>query len=431
MSPVSPPSHAARAKELALAVVAAVLVGGLAGAASALFLFLLDVATHAREAHPWLLYALPVAGVGIGVVYERIGKPARGGMDVVLGATESDEIQVPKRMAPLVLVGTVLTHLFGGSAGREGTAVQMGASLSDMVARALSASGAARRRLLLAGIAGGFSSVFGTPFAGVVFALEAPIVGKISIDALLPAVVAALVGDMTARAWGTTHAPYASPPWVAPSPLVMVKLVGLGLVCAGCAAVFLDAVKAMKRLAETKKVPLGARMALGGAAIVGLTKLFGTDMYLGLGVPTIQRAFTDPTVPKHAFAAKLLFTAVTIGAGFLGGEVTPLFFVGATCGAAYASVVSLPLALGAACGMAAVFGAAANTPLALSIMVVELVGPNVIPHVIVVSVVAFLASGRRGLYGAQRFAFTKTGAPLDPPRTVKELAEEATARPAA
>ena len=423
--PSPPPSE--RLRDLTLVVLGAALVGVLAGSASALFLALLDLATRARERHEELIFALPVAGLVIGLVYDRVGKPSRGGMDIVLDATFDEQTRVPKRMAPLVLLGTVLTHLFGGSAGREGTAVQMGGSLAELVGRGLGARGDVRRKLLLAGIAGGFSSVFGTPFAGVVFALEVPTVGKLSTDALLPALVASVVGDMTARAWGTTHATYLAPPWVAPTPLVVVKLVGLALVCAACSVAFVGSVKAMKHAAETRKIALPVRMATGGAVVALLAKVFHLEAYLGLGVPTIQRAFHDPSVPKHAFAIKLCLTAITIGSGFLGGEVTPLFFVGATCGAAYASVVALPLALGAACGMAAVFGASANTPIALSIMVVELVGATAIPYVLMVSVIAFLVSGERGIYGAQRFAATKGGKVLAPPVALRDLDRATTA----
>ena len=182
----SPPMRAplvAFARVLSLATV----VGGLAGAASALFLALLDLATKSREAHPGLVVALPFAGLCMGFVYDKVGKSVRGGTDVVLDAVHDETKHVPLRMGPLVLVGTLLTHLFGGSAGREGTAVQMGASLSAMVGRVFRVDAETRRKLLVAGIAGGFGSVFGTPLAGAVFALEVPTVGAVTTDAIVTA----------------------------------------------------------------------------------------------------------------------------------------------------------------------------------------------------------------------------------------------------
>lgn len=216
-----------RLRDLARVTVGATLVGALTGAASALFLALLSTVTSARGQNQRVVFLLPVAGALIGFVYDRIGKPSRGGMDLVIDATFDESKRVPKRMAPLVLAGTLLTHLFGGSAGREGTAVQMGASFAEMVGDAIGARGDVRRKLLLAGIAGGFGSVFGTPFAGVVFALEVPTVGNFSVDSLLPVLVASVVGDMTARACGATHTEYLAPPWIAPTPLVIAKLASM------------------------------------------------------------------------------------------------------------------------------------------------------------------------------------------------------------
>jgi H+/Cl- antiporter ClcA len=184
-----------------------VLVGLFCGSASALFLHLLDRATSFRGAHRSMVFALPLAGLALGALYERFGKAIKGGNNLVIDTIHDDGPEIPLRMAPMVLVGTVLTHLFGGSAGREGTAVQMGASLADAIAHRIGVSSAVRRQLLAAGVAGGFGSVFGTPIAGTVFGLEFVSLGRIEYDALIPALVAALVGDVTTRAWGVGHTP--------------------------------------------------------------------------------------------------------------------------------------------------------------------------------------------------------------------------------
>jgi H+/Cl- antiporter ClcA len=388
------------------------LVGVVAGLASAVFLFLLDRATHLREQHTVLVFTLPLAGLVLGAIYDRWGKPIRGGNNLVIDSVHEGDTQLPLRMAPMVLLGTVLTHLFGGSAGREGTAVQMGGSLADAVAHRFRVPSITRRELLAAGIAGGFGSVFGTPIAGTMFGLEVVVIGRMSYEALLPSLVAAVVGDLVTRGLGIGHTPYPVP---APLPLT-VPLLGKWLLFAGAVAlvavIFVELVHAMKKAWERYVPSLPLRMAVGGALLVGLWQLVGTDMYLGLGVPGILRSFTDPELPVAAFALKLLFTALTLSAGYLGGEVTPLFFIGAALGNVLARLLGLPLDMGAAVGLAAMFAAAANTPLALSIMAVELLGASVLPHVAIVATVAYLLTGHRGIYPAQRIARLKHGGPL-------------------
>jgi H+/Cl- antiporter ClcA len=387
-------------------------VGVVCGAASALFLWLLDVVTTFRTGDERIVYTLPIAGLAIGLVYERYGKSIAAGNSLVIDTIHDDGPEIPLRMAPMVLIGTVLTHLFGGSAGREGTAVQMGASLTDWISHRLRVSPDLRRQLLAAGVAGGFGSVFGTPVAGAVFGLELVVLGRIEYRALVPALTASVVGDMTTRALGIGHTEF---PVVAALPLgviVVGKWALFALAIALTTTVFIELTHALKRHGERVLPRLPLRMCAGGVVVVILWKLVGTSDYLGLGVPTIIRAFEDPTLPVFAFAWKLLFTAVTLGAGFLGGEVTPLFFVGAALGSSLAFVLELPLALAAGVGMAAVFGAASNAPLALSIMAVELMGAHTLPHVAIVTVLAYLLTGRRGIYPSQRLAFTKWGRAL-------------------
>jgi H+/Cl- antiporter ClcA len=323
-------------------------------------------------------------------------------------------------MAPMVLVGTVLTHLFGGSAGREGTAVQMGASLADAIAHRFRVDRDLRRIVIAAGIAGGFGSVFGTPIAGLIFGLEVVCIGRIEYDALIPALVASVVGDRITRGLGIVHAAYPAARPMAFSIGVSGKLVLVAGAMALATIAFIELTHFIKSRMEQHVRRLPVRMFLGGVAVVAMWRLIGSSDYLGLGVPTILRAFSDPHLPAYAFAAKIVFTAVTLGCGFLGGEVTPLFFIGATLGNLLARLVGIPIELGAAVGLAAVFGAAANTPLALSIMVVELVGGAVLPYVVIVTVIAYLLSGHRGIYPAQRLVRKKHGPSLEKPLPLRE-----------
>lgn len=405
------------------------IVGVLCGAGSALFLWLLELATAFRTGNELIVYSLPVAGLAIGWIYERYGSSIQAGNNLVIDTMHDEGPEIPLRMAPMVLAGTVLTHVFGGSAGREGTAVQMGASITDWVSHRLRVTKAVRRQLLAAGVAGGFGSVFGTPVAGAVFGLEFIVLGRIEYGALVPALVASVVGDMTTRAFGIGHTHYPSAPYVALEPLLLLKWLIFAAFVAVVSAAFIELTHFIKKKGEKHVPRLPIRMFLGGLLVVGLWKLVGTSDYLGLGVPTIVRSFHDPHLPVYAFALKLLFTAVTLGAGFLGGEVTPLFFVGAALGSVLARLLGIPIELGAGVGMAAVFAASSNTPLALSIMAMELMGALVFPHVVIVCVLAYLLSGHRSIYPAQRLLSGKAGSLLPLPLALRDLRNKAGPEP--
>ncbi len=387
-------------------------VGVLSGLASALFLWALDRATQTRETHAFLIYLLPVAGIVLGLLYERLGAPIKGGHNLVIDTIHDGGPTLPLRMAPMILVGTVLTHLFGGSAGREGAAVQMGASLADAFAARLGFVGALRRKILVAGVAGGFGSVFGTPIAGAFFGLEFIVLGRVEYRALVPALTAAVIGDMTTRRMGIVHAAYPAVPTVPLTFVLTLKWLVFAAAVALVTLVFIEGMHAAKKQAEKRIPRMPLRMMIGGAIVVAMWKLSGTDDFLGLGVPQIVHAFAPGGAAPWAFAVKMLFTIVTLSAGFLGGEVTPLFFVGATLGSVLARLLGIPVELGAGVGLAAVFATASNTPLALSIMATELMGAGALPHVLIVCAVAYTLTGRRSIYQAQRQSFPKL--PLDP-----------------
>ncbi|HYO93464.1 MAG TPA: chloride channel protein [Polyangiaceae bacterium] len=406
-------------------------VGVMCGAASAVFLSLLDSATIFREGHTRMVYALPLAGLVLGALYQRFGSATLAGNDLVIDTLHEAGPRLPLRMVPMVLLGTVWTHLFGGSAGREGTAVQMGASLSDCVAHRLQLSADLRRQLLTSGIAGGFASVFGTPIAGAVFGLELGVQGRVEYRALVPALAASVVGDLTTRALGIEHTLYPAVAAVELTPGLTLKWLLFAAAVAAVTSVYIELTAFLKRCGRKWVPGLPSRLFVGGLLVVALWKLVGTSDYLGLGVPTIVRAFHDPYLPVYAFALKLLFTAVTLGAGFIGGEVTPLFFVGAALGSVLARWLDIPLALGAGVGLAAVFATAANTPLSLSIMAVELLGASLLPHVLVVAALAYVLAGPRGIYGRQRVIDLKGGPRLATPTPLRDLSTTRDARPPA
>lgn len=377
------------------------LAGIAAGSASALFLWSLDAVTATRLANPWLIGLLPLAGLVIGWLYSRYGKEVARGNNLIIEQINQGGGQIPFRMAPFVLGGTLVTHLFGGSAGREGTAVQMGGSLADTLGRLLRLSPDDRRILLTSGVAGGFGSVFGTPLAGAVFSLEFTQVGGLRTGSLVASFAAAFVGDLVTRAWGGSHSHY---PQLGPLPFtpgLILKVLLLGLTAGLVARLFASLEHGLKATFR-RMIPWEPLRPVVGGAIVTLAVFgFGAHEYIGLGTPMILQAFTPGAVPALAFLWKLLLTAITLGAGFQGGEVTPLFFMGATLGSSMGLLLGLPGELAAAVGFVAVFAGAANTPLACILMGAELFGGGGLAYLGLGCAVAYITSGHSSIYLSQ------------------------------
>jgi H+/Cl- antiporter ClcA len=311
-------------------------------------------------------------------------------------------------MAPLILAGTLVTHLFGGSVGREGTAIQMSGSLSDLAARILRLRPADRRLFLVAAIAGGFGSVFGVPLAGCVFALEVQAVGRVRYDAIVPAMTASLVGDLVVRGLGVHHTPVPTLAEVNLTVPLIAKVAVAGLAFGLAALAFAQLTHLVEQLFRAKVRWPPLRPVIGGVLVIAMTALVGSRAYLGLSTPLVTSALAGGIgVAGAAFALKLVFTSVTLGSGFVGGEVTPLFVIGATLGASLAHPLGLPVPLLAGIGFVAVFAGAANTPLACTIMGVELFGSGAIVPLAVGCIASYLASGEHGIYRSQRIALAK------------------------
>jgi H+/Cl- antiporter ClcA len=383
------------------------LIGGLAGSASAGFLVALDAVTRWREAHPWVLALLPVAGLLIGLAYYYAGERVGRGNNLILEEIHRPSQLIPLRMLPLVLGGTLLTHLFGGSAGREGTAVQMGGTLADQLTRWLRLRPRERRLLLIAGMSAGFASVFGTPLAGAIFGLEVFLLGTVRYDAIVPSLLAAVVADWVTRAWGVGHTAYPALGALPLTPLLLGCTLLVGALCGLVARGFAGIMYAVSRVFAAIAYP-PLRPVVGGAVVAGLMWALGSGRFSGLGIPVILEAFRHP-LPPTDWLLKLTLTALTIGCGFKGGEVTPLFFMGAALGSALAVVLPLPVALLAAMGFVGVFAGAANTPLACTLMGLELFGGQAAGYLALTCGVAYLFSGHHGIYRSQVVGQAKHG----------------------
>ncbi len=377
------------------------LVGILAGSASAFFLVALRWATDYRETNVWIIAFLPIGGLLIGLAYHYFGKSVVRGNNQLLDEYYQPKKIIPLKMAPMVLFGTVITHLFGGSAGREGTAVQMGSAIADQFTTLFKLNQNDRRILIIIGISAGFASVFGTPLAGAVFALEVLVIGKMRYGAILPSFLTAIVADFTCTAWNVGHTQYQIPfvPELNPQNFMWALLAGaiFGL----GAWLFSQSTHFWIRL-FTKKInypPL--RPFIGGAVVALAVYFIGTTKYIGLGIPVIVEAFSQD-LNSYDFLIKILFTSFTLGAGFKGGEVTPLFFVGATLGNTLCWFIPLPMALLAGMGFVAVFSGATNTPLACILMGIELFGAESAIFIAIACVVAYLFSGHTGIYSSQK-----------------------------
>ena len=390
--------------------VCSILIGRAAGLAAALFLWSLERVTQLHWKHPALLYLLPLAGLLSGTIYALVGGRADGGTELILEELRRPAAGVPGRMAPLVLGGTLITHLCGGSAGREGTAVQMGGSLAALLARWLRVPATHLPLLLTSGLAAGFGAVFGTPLAGAVFAVELstcgrgpehPSPGIRNLSRLLPSLLlclaAALVANAVVGLLGVAHSQYriagldadaAGRGFLPISPgdwLLSAARAGLAGMAFGLAARLFTRVRNDIRRTLRRHVPRAwLRPVIGGTLLVLLAAQTGDSSYLGLGVDASPYRPDDVCIRSCLEAApvdvlswfwKLLFTAVTVGSGFKGGEVTPLFFVGAALGNVLSGPLAMPPGVLAAMGFAAVFAGAARTPLACTLLAFEVFVP--------------------------------------------------------
>ena len=382
---------------------AAAVIGAACGLVGTLFHFGVHEVTAFRGTHPWVLYLLPLAGLVIVGFYKLTGTDGLG-TDDIIDAVHQGKL-LPILLLPAIFFGTILTHLCGGSAGREGAALQMGGTIGQYLGRHFQLDDRDLRVATLAGMAAFFSALFGTPLAATVFAIMVISIGVIYHVALYPSLLAALVAYGVSIHLGVEPTRFAvSVPEQTVGIFVRVAL--LGVLCALVSILFCQVMHGAGHLMKRIRNPW-LRVVCGGAAIIVLTLIFGTD-YNGAGMEIVTAAVEQGTVAvPWAFLLKLIFTAITLAAGFKGGEVVPSFFVGATFGCAAAPLLGLPAGFGAAVGLAAVFCGVTNCPLASTLLAVELFGAEGLLYFALACCLSYMLSGYQGLYSSQTILYSK------------------------
>ena len=382
----------------------ALVTGAVGGAVGSMFHVSVQWATELRGTYPWLLYLLPVGGILVAAMY-RLSRMQNENTNAIIDSIHFGD-DVPLLLVPCIYFATVMTHLFGGSAGREGAALQIGGSLGCYIGRLVHLDAKDMRIATLCGMSAVFSALFGTPLTATIFALEVISVGVFYYSALVPCTVAAVTayGISTAAGIAPTRFQVAA---AALQPEMLLRVAGLAILCSIMSILFCVTMHGTEH-ALAKRIPNDyLRIILGGAVVVGLTLLVGTTDYNGAGMEIITAAIEHGRAAPEAFLLKLVFTAITIGCGFKGGEVVPTFFIGATLGCVAGPLLGIPAGFAAALGLVCVFCGAVNCPIASIVLSVELFGASALIYFALACGIAYMLSGYFGLYSSQKILYSK------------------------
>ena len=386
-------------------ILMAILTGLIVGGVGILFVKGLGLANQFRGQYPQLILGLPLAGLAIVFLYRVCNYRDDKGTNLVLSTLQSKS-QIPFRMAPLIFVSTILTHLFGGSAGREGAALQLGGSIGNQLGRWFRLDEDDKKMIIMCGMSAAFSAIFGTPLAAVIFAMEVSSIGMMHYAAFVPCMFSSLVASSFATAMGC-HAEAFTIAEPVNFELVSALWIGvLGILCAIISIVFCHTLHISGHLFKKYLANPYIRVVVGSLVIVGLTIILRTDAYSGAGVNLIEEAFAGEA-PKMAFLWKIIFTAITLGVGFKGGEIVPSFCIGATFGCLFGTIVGLPPSLCAAVAMVSVFCGVTNSPITSLVIGFEMFGFDCMRYLLIGVAISYMLSGYSGLYSEQTIMYSK------------------------
>lgn len=387
-------------------LIISLVVGLIGGGAGCLFHYCISFATQLRQANDFVIFFLPIGGLIIIAIYHLTKMQNINGTNYVIDSIRKDG-KVPPAMAPAILIATVLTHFFGGSAGREGAALQLGGSIGSLGGRFFRLDEKDMHVAVFCGMAAVFSALFGTPITAVIFVMEVVSVGTIYYNALLPCVCSSITGYLLSVFcnFKPEHYIIANVPEISVVPLLQAIL--LGAVCALVSIFFCIAMSRTKKVFDHFFKNEYIRIFVGGAIILGLTMLLGTRDYNGTGSHIIEKALVEGTARPEAFILKIIFTAITMGCGYKGGEIVPTFFIGATFGCVFGQLIGMDGSFAAAIGLTAMFCAATNTPIASIILGIEMFGATPLVYIAIACSVSYMLSGYYSLYSSQKIVYGK------------------------
>lgn len=390
-------------------LVMGLITGTIVGLVATAFSYALKYANEFRGRHTWVMYFLPLAGLTIVFLYRFTKNTNDTGTNMVISSIHSST-QISYKMAPLIFVSTVLTHLCGGSAGREGAAIQLGGSITNILSdiKFLKFTENDHRVNIMCGMSAGFSALFGTPLASAIFSLEVVSVGIMHYSALVPCVIASYTAHFIATAFGVAPEAFRVLSIPAFSPDKMLIFLMFGAILGGLSILFCVCLHQAEHLYKKLLKNPYIRIFAAGCIIILLVLLLRTDIYLGSGMGIIQHIFEENTPASfEVFILKIIFTALTLGAGFKGGEIVPSFCIGAAFGSCAAALLGVPTTLAAACGMVGVFCGVTNCPMTSLLIAFELFGFEGMPYYLVTIAVSYMLSGYYGLYSAQKIIYSK------------------------
>ena len=395
-----------RTKSVVKWTIFAIITGVIVGAFATAFGLAMNLATATRLEVPELVFLLPVGAVAIQILYKWVLKEKDGGTNVVISAIQKNA-RLPFRLAPLIFISTVFTHLIGGSAGREGAALQMGGAIGNGIGRAFRFSEADKKTLIMIGMSAAFSALFGTPMAAAIFSIEVISVGIMHYAALAPCIISSLIARSIAAHFGLSAMSFKRTDIPAFTFTSGFMITVFAVFCGMVSIAFCFILHAFDEKYTALFHGSYLRAIIGGTGVLFLTIMVGDQTYNGTGASVIASCFTGATIGLHVFALKIIFTTLTMSAGYKGGEIVPTLFIGATFGAAMGQLVNFSPSLCAAVGMGALFCGVTNCPISSLLICFELFGYEAAPYFLISVAFAYWVSGYYGLYKSQKIVYSK------------------------